>query len=205
MTEPPMSGPQGAALAAKPPAAEPEVRIRLDLAEHHAETLAAAMRPHCLRVQVAGSIRRRRADVGDLEIVAIPTWEDDLPPGHLLPVPVNRLHEWALRQELEGADRGKAWKARFANGMRLDLFLVTPDSWGIQLAIRTGAATFSRALVERAREVGLPCHGGYLRDGDDDGPIIPTPEERVVFELLKLRWLPPEARFDDTALWRAAR
>jgi len=45
-------------------------------AQAHAQDLAELLRPACHRVEVAGSIRRRRSTIGDLEIVAIPRMHD---------------------------------------------------------------------------------------------------------------------------------
>lgn len=38
-----------------------------------AQRLKQRMNPHCLRVEIAGSVRRQKAEVGDIEIVAIPS------------------------------------------------------------------------------------------------------------------------------------
>jgi DNA polymerase/3'-5' exonuclease PolX len=47
-------------------------RIPLARAVSIAETTQAALAPHCERIAIAGSVRRRKAFVGDLELVCIP-------------------------------------------------------------------------------------------------------------------------------------
>ncbi len=53
--------------------------VRRPLAEGEAiaSALVADLEPYCARIQVAGSIRRRKEMVGDIEIVAIPRYEPD--------------------------------------------------------------------------------------------------------------------------------
>lgn len=54
----------------RPP--EPRQTIPLGTAEHAARTIIGHLAPHCHRIEVAGSIRRRCRTVGDIELLAIP-------------------------------------------------------------------------------------------------------------------------------------
>ncbi|WP_157470943.1 hypothetical protein [Gracilimonas tropica] len=57
-------------------------KIPLDIATKIARRLTQLMAPHCYRVEVAGSVRRQKAEVSDIEIVAHPKkyWvKEDLP------------------------------------------------------------------------------------------------------------------------------
>lgn len=47
-------------------------RMPLVVAERHAQRIVEAISGACERIQIAGSIRRRKEEVGDIEIVAIP-------------------------------------------------------------------------------------------------------------------------------------
>lgn len=191
---------------------------------HEAETLAqrlvAQMAPYCGRIQIAGSIRRRCAEVRDLEIVAVPLWEPRLVQDGLweMETQVNLLHEWALAEttpvrwvkpgtppeviiKWKPKADGRYWRGITGNGVHLDLFLARPDNWGLILAIRTGCREFSTALVQYAAKQNLPSQGGYLRRGDGGEPI-PTPEEATVFALLDLEHVAPEHRTGPEALRR---
>ena len=74
-------------------------------AKEIADTLVTHMRPFCQRIQIAGSIRRLRQDVKDIELVAIPKWGREATrtpnlfgdPGakHMASERANLLHEWA--------------------------------------------------------------------------------------------------------------
>ncbi len=179
-----------------------------------ASRLILAMAPHCRRIEVAGSIRREKPEVKDIEIVAIPLWEP-VPAGLFgETTEANRLHDWANSEACEvtwikpgtsevipwqpKAD-GKYWRGWLRENVKLDLFLATEINWGAIMAIRTGCADFSHALVSHAPTVGKRFKDGYLCDGA--GPLT-TPEEADVFRLLQLEYIQPAARVDARAVRR---
>jgi len=190
-----------------------------------AENLVERLSPFCERIQVAGSVRRRKAHCKDIEIVAVPQLysapdPDDLFGGDKL---FDRLYErvhktpafgivqwiktgtdevipWTIKPE------GKYWrgvigcgvvKGSVVEGVKLDLFLARAENFGLIYAIRTGSAEYSRALVTHAARIGMPSIEGYLTHG---GAPVHTPEERDVFDALRVKWIPPEDRIDEAAL-----
>ena len=77
-------------------------------------------------------------------------------------------------------------------GGKLDVFMVNADTWGLQLAIRTGSAGFSEHVLARTWvQQGYHSRDGLLRR---NGEIIPVPEETDLWALLKLPWVEPWAR-----------
>ena len=140
-----------------------------------ADAIAAAERFRALfsgsfaRWEFAGSIRRKKPDIGDIEHVVISHDESDLFPGGQ---PVLHVRERAARLVREGVAAkqryGASQTTRFGDryiGLNFEnrqheLFICTPDNWGCILAIRTGSADFSRELVTR-----LPRHGFRQSDG----------------------------------------
>ncbi|GAP11791.1 hypothetical protein BECAL_02985 [Bellilinea caldifistulae] len=169
-----------------------KIRMPLEEAERIALKYAEMLAPKCERIEIAGSIRRRKPMVGDIEIVAKPLMSTDLfgfSTGHqdlTLPLPTSK--------------NGQRYKQYLLpEGVMLDLFIVLPPAqWGVIFAIRTGGAEFSRKLVTAKR------YGGYLpsayvvRDGAvhrvDTGEMILTPEEIDFFNLCELDWIKPEER-----------
>lgn len=181
--------------------------------------LAGAMQPYCEKLSVAGSIRRMREEVKDLEICCVPRWENETPPqldlfAAAAPVRVNRLYtEWGqkidpefrpeARQEgdpllirwLKGCKpEGKYWQGELDAypGLKLDLFLTTPEQWGIILLIRTGHRDFSQAIAARALRIGMKIDGGFLHDRQ--GNRLVTPTEESVFRALGLDYVEPRER-----------
>lgn len=178
---------------------ETKIRLPLARAEQLAKAIAAELSPGCQRIEIAGSIRRRKPDIGDIEICAIPKMGTDLlgePLGAALDPILAELVASGRFTTLKGGDRYKQFVVN-KHGIKLDLFLTDAECWGVIFTIRTGSATFSHKLVT-PKSIGglLPSHlrvqGGRLRDSD--GKAIQTREERELFDAIGLPWIEPEKR-----------
>ena len=189
-----------------------ELRVPLVEGDRVAAELIAVLRPACERIEVAGSIRRRRADVGDVELIAVPRIEGV--PGLFSPTgSVNRL--WDLVNNLIGRPGEPRLLAthltdprmgeRYAklrhpgSGLQVDLFTARAETYGLILLIRTGPADYSRWLVTEARRRGFHVKDGELhRGGLGCGSIacerVPVPEERDVYAEFRMAVVPPIAR-----------
>lgn len=176
--------------------------LMADLADRVRHRLSAA----CLRIEVAGSIRRQEPMVGDIEMVAIPRLE---PGGLFGERQVSKLDTLLKLMQADGRIHITAGGTRQKKivilttlpTIQLDLFLVAPESWGYQLAIRTGPADYSKWLVTRQRLGGGLDDAFYCRDGavweeigEDAGIIHPVPEERDFFALIRGGWVSPPER-----------
>lgn len=183
--------------------------MKLNQARNLAERIIETMQPFCQRVAIAGSIRRQKPEVKDIEIVAIPKFgapKDLFGEEHR-----NLLFDWAHQIEREdkihwikpGTDEvirwhvkedGKYWRGWLVKAeIKLDLFLTTSDTWGITYLIRTGSAEFN------ARIVGLEAQ--RMKHSFRDGKLfnahnreINCPEEIDVFNALGLTWIGPSER-----------
>jgi DNA polymerase/3'-5' exonuclease PolX len=189
--------------------------MRRDDARSLADQLLRAMSPYCERVEVAGSIRRGKEDPKDIEICAVPRWEEQPDPGDLFgesTIRVNRLHQWAIScacsvrwikpgiaDEIDWPPKsdGKYWRGVLPQGIRLDLFLADRNNFGLIYLIRTGSSQFSEAIVTQAKRLGRPCKDGWLTW---DGCKILTPEEDDVWRQLGLLPVPPAERTGREAL-----
>jgi DNA polymerase/3'-5' exonuclease PolX len=189
--------------------------MELPVARKTAEVLRDSLAPYCARVEIAGSIRRGKPEVKDVELVCVPKWE----PSELTdlfgePELLNRALVWAFDEEAFGRVQwikpgtsevipwepkrdGKYWRGLLPNGLKLDLFIAQPGNFGAIFLIRTGSAEFSQAIVTHAKRIGKPCREGWFTS--DDAPHA-TPEESDVFDLLGLEYLSPEARTDGSVL-----
>jgi len=168
-------------------------KIPLKTATVIAAKYMAALMPHCQRLEIAGSIRRRKAEVGDIELVAIPKPRADLFGG------VNGWEELYL-PGVRAVKNGQRYKQyRLPEGVNLDLFIVLPPAqWGVIFALRTGGAEFSRKLVTHKAYGGYLPHELVVKDGAvhraDTGEIIPTPEEGDFLALCGVANIAPEER-----------
>jgi DNA polymerase/3'-5' exonuclease PolX len=162
------------------------------------EALAAAQKictilsPVCERIEIAGSLRRLKPDVGDIEIVCIPKIEYDLLGNeYYKPFQIERI----LGRDGFEMPRfnGEHFKQFDTGPCNCDLFITTPEQWGVIFTIRTGPADFSHRLVTQRNKGGLlPSYlrvkDGRIWHGDQ---ALGTPEEKDVFALLRLPWIEP--------------
>lgn len=178
-------------------------RLPLHLAHAVALALVATLRPACLRVEIAGSIRRKRADVGDVEVVAVPRMEQGVPVAMFEPAPeISALDPVLARLQAEGRvvphptdpKNGERYKKLWLPkaGLQLDLFIVTLATWGPQFAIRTGPVEYSKRLVTALNHKGWRCERGTVYDRE--GEPVPCPEERDFLAACGEPWTEPEHR-----------
>jgi DNA polymerase/3'-5' exonuclease PolX len=124
------------------------------------------------RWMFAGSLRRKRPEVADIEHVVIPRF-GDAPGTDLFATPERtnllnaRLDELVANGEMTKhiyGVTGYRWGERYRGvdfrGFNNEVFCATPDNWGPTLAIRTGPAEFSQRLV-----TGLLKQGRRNKDG----------------------------------------
>lgn len=178
-------------------------------AEVAAATLVGLLRPGCERIEVAGSIRRKAADVKDIEVVAVPMFGadmfnsvgDDMLNRQIVHLATSRAIRYRNPRKAEPVpeydmrDRKyyPLWLPWKDGLFAVDLFVVRPPAqWGAIFAIRTGPADYSARLVTRAKEHGVRCEQGRLID--EDGDTVDTPEERDFIEECGMPFIPSEQR-----------
>jgi DNA polymerase (family 10) len=173
-----------------------------------AEDLVDLLRPACLRLEIAGSIRRGRETIGDIDLLALVEPGTDLF-GEPSPQVPDRLHErcdellaeGTLKQRLDVNGRpawgGKLKRATY-RGLAVDIRACQDRStWGAWLVISTGPAEFNKALVTERSQGGRLPPGFVWRGGFQlyrYGGRIETPTEESVLEALGVPFVAPEAR-----------
>jgi DNA polymerase/3'-5' exonuclease PolX len=153
------------------------------------------LEPHCERIEIAGSIRRSKAEVKDIEIVCIPKpYETGLFESGLAEV-VNQWEKVKGEMEYKGRPGVKPCKYTqriHPTGIKLDIFFADRDNWGYLLAIRTGSADYSHnVLAATWVKLGYKGIDGHLTF---NGKIYPVREEIALFNLLKIPYVMPEHR-----------
>ena len=183
-----------------------------------AQRLLELLQPACGRIAIAGSLRREKPQVRDIELVAVARWADR-PVGLLDDVTesVDALEElvaamlWdgtltARKVENHRADGsvdlqtklGPAFKALVFDGIPVDLFVVRPPAtWGVIFALRTGPGDWNTQLVMACKAIGRRVEGGQVvawHGASGSWRAVPTPEERDFFEALGQPWVEPRER-----------
>ena len=170
-----------------------------------AQELAAALRPYTTRLEIAGSLRRGKATVGDIELVYVPRFEErqlDLLTTGQWDVADERIGGWlmdgtlAKRPNVKGhftwGEKNKL--ALHRDGTPVDLFATTEANWFVSLVIRTGS-----------KETNLKLTTGAIRDGNTlnaygrgitraDGTVVRAESEEHVFQLCGVPYLKPHQR-----------
>ena len=162
-----------------------------------AQQLLELLHPECQRIEIAGSVRRQKPDVGDIELVAIPKM---VPSGDLFGTPVSALSGYDFTRLGKVLKHGQRYvQIALHQQINLDLFLVLPPAtWGVIFTLRTGPDTFSRSCVTPRSKRGLLPSYLQVKDGAvrhaSTGEVIPTPEEKDFFRVLEMQWIPPDKR-----------
>jgi len=185
-----------------------EARLLADRAGHArpleallpvAEQLQADLDPLAVRLEIAGSIRRRKCEVRDIELCAMVSSAPALLPN--LPLePDFRLMEALVARAEVTVKRGSKYAQvilldEAIGPVKVDLFQTTdPAQWGLLHFVRTGSADF----VQRALGYWQKISGGGrckdLRFHRPDGTLVDTPDERAVFNALNCPFVPPQRR-----------
>lgn len=151
-----------------------------------AERVLEELRPHCVRCEIAGSIRRKKAEVKDIEIVAIPK---DYQVGLFESGIATVVNKW---QKVKGELPCKYTQRILPEGIKLDLFFAEPENWGLIFAIRTGSADYShKVLAAGWVKAGYQSRDGYLWHGRDK---YNCREEKDLFDRIGVEWIKPELR-----------
>jgi len=169
------------ALAEKPQ----EKRTLLAAALPAVQAVVDVLREHPASTQVseAGSVRRRTETVRDLDIIA--TASD---PAAL----TDYLTKLRWVSEVEAHGKTKATVVSH-DGLRFDLRVVPPDSYGNLLQHFTGSKRHNVALREDAVRRGLSVSEYGVKEVES-GEVFTAVSEDELYERLGYQWIPPELR-----------
>jgi len=144
------------------------------------------LKPHCERIEIAGSIRRKKVEVGDIELVITPKpYSTGLFESGIATI----VNKW---EKVKGELPCRYTQRVLPSGIKLDLFFAEKENWGLVYALRTGSADYShKVLANGWVRQGFKSEGGYLfRDGER----YEVKEEKDLFKLIGVRYIEPENR-----------
>jgi DNA polymerase (family 10) len=162
-------------------------RVPLGRAWPLAQQIVAALKrvPGVRRAEPAGSLRRMRPTVGDLDILVAAA--DSAPVMEVfttLPGVMRVLGNGETKSSIE-----------FADGVRAQVWVHPPEKFGTALQYATGSKDHNVQLRQLALEKGLSLSEHALAKTDGSGEILCATEEEV-YAALGLPWIPPELRED---------
>jgi DNA polymerase (family 10) len=166
-------------------------RVLLDVALRTATEMVDTLTPLSQRCAYAGSLRRWRETIGDIDILAA---ADDSAP---LMVAFSAGHEVV-------ASGPAKTTVRTASGLTADLRVVPLDAWGAALQYFTGSVAHNVAVRQIAVKQKLKLSEYGLFEAETNTLIVSRTEEEV-YGRLGLAWVPPAMREDHGEIELAAR
>jgi DNA polymerase/3'-5' exonuclease PolX len=188
-------------------------KIDLSEAQLVADKIVKHLSPAFDRAEVAGSVRRRKPVVGDIEVVAIRNDHEKLLKligdiGQTIKPGVPGFIPWSPKPD------SRYVRVRLNEGMNLDLFLARPENWGGLFMMRTGSAagddgnTFNGFIPGVFSRFKRLSGGGRMTEAM---PTMPTgeqlwiPEEQDFFDILEMDFVPPEERTSKNVIKKYSR
>ena len=200
--------------------------VTLSQARNIAQEFISLIDPHVVKSLIVGSIRRQVQSPGDIDIITQPKIEffpqKDLWGNTPLNITINYLMKSKVLDGLSDWFRLKAGTKQFQwqiphidnTELKLDLWLIPPDEWGVASVIRTGNEWFNKRLMHYILQNRMHVTGQRLHNhpregtrpetrkgcklGDKCTRIIPTPDENVFFSEIGLPVIEPTLRTVQT-------
>ena len=155
-----------------------------------ADALVAKLRSHfescreLQRIEFAGSYRRGKETIGDLDILVTSDSAD---------VIMERFASFPPIQEVLVRGDTKM-SVRVSDAFQVDLRVVGPESWGAALQYFTGSKEHNVRIRSMAKAKGFKINEYGLFDAEDESKRIAGAEESEIYHLVDLPWIPPELR-----------
>lgn len=192
--------------------------MKLEEADTFAARVVGAIISLCDRVIIVGSVRRRRPEVNDVDIVAIPDYSDYRIPDALHnTTQITRMkpeETWTknipkvLFEKLQAsvvkagpelitiklphqAGSPIPFGMCYIN-VQVDIYRAREETWGVLTLVRTGSKDHNVMLCARAKRMGLMLSAkqGVIKDGE----VIAGRTEEEIFKALQMDYVPPEQR-----------
>ncbi|MBA7573030.1 hypothetical protein ES708_14819 [subsurface metagenome] len=154
--------------------------MELEKAKVIADTVVKVLEPYCDRVVVAGSIRRQKPTVRDIDLVVIARDRQNLDSALM------RMGNYKMS--------GMKIARIEMDSIPLDIYFATPETFATLLLIRTGSVESNIRLATRAKKRGwrLAASGGGLLN--ERGEKVAGDSEESIYEALGLPYQRPEER-----------
>src|ERR1700758_584002 len=166
-------------------------RFLLDAAEREAQKIVDHLKdfPGVEKVTPAGSLRRGRETVGDLDILVTgkaccDDAERDKLVEHIIKLP-------GLMEIIARGENKVSFRLR--SDLQVDVRLLPPESFGAALQYFTGSKAHNVALRQRALKLGYTLNEYSLADLKTEKPVAGKTEEEI-YAKLNLDYIPPELR-----------
>jgi DNA polymerase (family 10) len=175
-------------------------RFRIDQAVDHADKISALILafPGIDQITPAGSLRRGRETVGDLDLLVTgPACEPNV-----VSAAVEHVASLPLIDKLLAKGQNKV-SFTLRNNLQVDVRLLPRSGYGAALQYFTGSKMHNVALRQRALKQGLTL-SEYALARLDDNTIVAAASEAEIYNALGLDYIPPELRENSGEIEAAA-
>jgi len=152
--------------------------MKLEDARSIANNFVSEIKEFCEKVEIAGSIRRQKLEVNDIDIVLIPKLKEHL---------IQKIRNIS-KVEVQGK---KLIRIEYS-GIQIDIYFATKETWGILLLVRTGSKEHNIKLCQHAIGKGmkLSSEKGLIKGNE----VIARKTEEEIFKALGMNYIKPEDR-----------
>lgn len=179
--------------------------MNLEEAQKYATMAVSAISSLCDKIEVVGSIRRKRPQPRDIDIVVIPDYSDyrvadpfhnttsvmRLKPDETWTKNIPKVLKEQLKLKwIKGGP--ELLTMAFPDFLQVDIYRATTETWGVLTLIRTGSKEHNICLCARAKRMDLMLSAkhGILQDAK----VIASRTEEEIFKALQMDFIPPELR-----------
>ncbi len=169
--------------------------MELERAKAIAGNIKVVLESSCERIVIAGSIRRQKPDVGDIELLCIPKYIAGV---DMLDAKIQTM----IYFDMLGYRLNKLGRKVYGpknkllvhpSGIGVDIFSTDELCWPVALVVRTGGKITNQRIATAALRKGYRFHAYGLGFSTPSGEIV-CQSEREVFEAVGLRYLEPGER-----------
>ena len=170
--------------------------MELEKAKAIAEKIKAVLESSCERIELAGSIRRQKPEVRDIELLAIPKYDGTI---DMLDAKIKTMIYFDMLGYRLNKPGRKVYGPKnkllvhIPSGFGVDVFSTTEECWPVALVVRTGGKETNQQIATRALQRGMKFRA-YGDGFDIPGGHNRCLSEKEVFEFVGLPYLEPWER-----------
>lgn len=177
--------------------------MKLAEAQAIANTCKSKLAPYCTVCEIAGSIRREKLEVKDIEIVCIPSLVT-VPNGLFDKMEVRHPEFATVVRNLGLLIKGSPDHGKYVQlvlnadtfpdtSIKVDLFIATPENFGYIYMLRTGSSGWNtQIMIPRGKSLGLTFSDGSVWSRGKQPLTIP--DEAAMFRYLNMPYVEPYNR-----------
>lgn len=158
--------------------------MKYEIAEKIAEEILEKIMPYMIKGEIAGSIRRKKPEVHDIDLVILPKSE------FMIMENIKKVLKSYGLIEMEG---NQIIRVKGKSDEEIDCYITNEKNYEILLLIRTGSAKHNIKLAKKAISLGMKLDFSKGLIDSKTGKVIAN-TEKSIFEALNEPYAEPEER-----------